>query len=130
MKKKIAFIILFAVLISSLLFVTINANDSPTISVGNVAGAPGAYVEVPVTLQNNPGICAFSLTVEYNKELLTLNEVRINSALGGMFNYGERAVWGGMNDSTFSGEILTLRFTVSESAPRSEEHTSELQSQL
>ena len=117
MKKKIAFIILFAVLISSLLFVTINANDSPTISVGNVAGAPGAYVEVPVTLQNNPGICAFALTVEYNKELLTLNEVRINSALGGMFNYGERAVWGGMNDSTFSGEILTLCFTVSESAP-------------
>ena len=90
--------------------------NAPTILVGSVSAVPGATVSVDVSLKNNPGINTFVLGFNYDTARLTLKNVAVNPALGGQFQYKNKAVWLNGSDTTYNGVILTLTFEVSENA--------------
>ena len=56
----------------------------PTISIGNVIGKAGETVQVPVTIQNNPGLIAAQISISFDADILTLTDVED----GGLFGVG------------------------------------------
>lgn len=93
---------------------------NPTISVGSAKAMPGEDATVAVSISGNPGINTFSFGFSYDSTKLTLVSVTPSPALGGQFAYKKRAVWLNSSDLKVNGEILYLRFRVSESASFSE----------
>ena len=53
-----------------------------TLKVGNVKGRAGETVEVSVRIDGNPGIVATHIMLDYDKEILTLKEVRDGEIFG------------------------------------------------
>lgn len=94
--------------------VTPSGGDFGEIKVGNVTAAPGQTIEVPVSITKNPGINAFSLGFDYDTTRLTLKSVTKSDDFGGQFAYSKKAVWLNEEDTTYTGEILTLTFEVLE----------------
>ncbi len=115
MRKKIISVFLVVTVLLAGLAVIVNA-ARPTISVTSAGAQQGEIVEVDVVLENNPGINTFSLGFEYDKTKLNLNNVTLNGNLGGQFIYVEKAVWLNGEDVNYNGVILTLEFTVLDSA--------------
>ena len=93
-----------------------DGDDYGEITVGKVAGAPGETITVPVSLTKNPGINTFALGFDYDTSLLNLVDVTVSENLGGQFTYSKKAVWLNSEDTTYTGEILTLTFEVLEDA--------------
>lgn len=86
----------------------------PKIVVGEVKGRAGETVEVPVTIVNNPGIAAMTLSFDYDKTKLELKEVK-GSGLAGTWIILENVVWANENsleDSTYNGVFLTFSFLI------------------
>ena len=106
-------------------FVPITANattNEPTISISNAQGYAGETVDVDVIMENNPGLIAAVLTVEYDSEVMTLTDVTDGGILGAQVHtdvYESPYLLSWMNftatsDYTNSGVIATLTFKLSE----------------
>ena len=81
MKKAILATIVFVLfalllLLSAISSLTVFAVSQPTLRVDTVEGRPGDAVSVPVTIDNNPGIIALRIFVEYDAEKLQLTDVQ------------------------------------------------------
>lgn len=113
-KKFIA--ISFVLLMLLLTFIPASAAGSPTVTVSSATAKPGETVVLSVKMKNNPGINTFSFGINYDSKKLTLQEVKASSKLGGQFMYGKKAVWLNSKDTTYNGEIMTLKFVVAKSA--------------
>ena len=91
--------------------------DSLTLIVGTTSGRPGSEVRVPVTLDQNPGIAYLRFTVSYDTSRLTLTSFE-NGVLGSWT--GDVATrgfgWDDVKDSTLTGTVLTLVFTINADA--------------
>lgn len=92
------------------------ASNTPTITVESGQTKPREEIVLSVRMDNNPGINTFALGFEYDKKVLELVDVSVNEELGGQFVFVKKAVWFNSKDVTFNGEILTLRFKVTQSA--------------
>ena len=57
--------------------------DAPTICIDNVTSSAGKTVEVNIALKNNPGIASMKLKVSYDEAVLSLQNIRYNSSIGG-----------------------------------------------
>jgi len=101
---------------------TVVPSDSQSMIVSSGEAAPGETVTLSVSLNNNPGICSFALSFDYDADSLTLEEVTRSDSLGGQFNFAKRAVWIAFGDYKKDGEILTLTFRVSDSAKSGSEY--------
>lgn len=113
--KKILSICLALVLAISLLSAAALA-DGPAIRVGSLEADPGDTVTVEVSLENNPGIMAFVLGIDYDQT--RLEKVKFShTGLQGLWAMQENAVWVGSENSTYEGVFLKLKFRVLEDAP-------------
>ena len=70
---------LFAIFLS-LLFtlasvVPVSSAADPSFEVGTATGKQGDTVEVKVSINNNPGITAFSVNIDYSSSDLTLTDI-------------------------------------------------------
>lgn len=92
------------------------ADNIPSIKVGNITAQAGDVVEVPVTVENNPGFNAFSFELVYDDTALTLESVTPSPSLGGQFYASRRLIWVAPADYTADGEILTLKFKVNDNS--------------
>ena len=88
-------------------------DDAQAMIVSSAEAKPGDTVTLSVSLQNNPGICAFTLSFEYDSDVLTLESVARSESLGGQFTYAKKAVWFALGDYKEDGDILSLTFRVS-----------------
>ena len=95
----------------------------PTLVVKKVTAKAGDKVEVPISLQNNPGFLGMVVNIQYNEDALTLTEVSNGSLLEGyMFTppknmkSGCNAAWNitDIPEDIDDGEILVLHFKVSD----------------
>lgn len=86
------------------------------ISVSSGYGGAGKTVILKVSIEDNPGIAAFILGFDYDTEALTLTDIEIDEAIGGTTAVYTNAVWLSESDVAFSGEFITLTFTVNENA--------------
>ena len=91
--------------------------ENGVITVSDATARTGESVDVDVVFEKNPGINTFSFGIEYDADVLTLDSVTINPAIGGQFTYAKKAVWLNSSDSIFTGTVLTLHFTAPENAP-------------
>ena len=116
--KRFSWIAVLATALT-LLFCTFptTAALAPQIVVGTAQGSAGDTVQIPVSVKNNPGFCAFRLHINYDTERLTLESVKLAPDLGGNFNYAKMAVWLGGSDVSEDCDILTLEFTIKSTAP-------------
>lgn len=117
--KRVLATILTILMAFGVLTVGAMADGDPTIRVSAMEGEPGDTVTVEVSMENNPGIMAFVLGLEYDET--RLEEVKFShTGLQGLWAMSENAVWVGNEDSTYEGVFLKLKFRVREDAPAGE----------
>ena len=105
----------------------------PTLAAGSTSTQPGNTVRIPVSLNNNPGIAGFNITINYDNNILTpapLNDGDIRRDLGGSVfvsninhsNGAITAVWASSYE--VEGEYLFyIYFTVNQDASISTQAT-------
>lgn len=114
--KKILSVFLVLIVFIGLLSMSALADEDPTIRVSTTEAEPGDTITVEVSLENNPGIMAFVLGIEYDQT--RLEKVKFtHTGLQGLWAMSENAVWVGNGDSTYEGVFLNLKFRVLEDAP-------------
>ena len=91
--------------------------------VNPVTAYAGKTVEVTVDLKNNPGIANLKLSLSYDREALTLVEVRNAGLIPGAFASSQSLdtdpylmVWANASDVAANGTLVTLVFAVDENA--------------
>ena len=114
---------LFPLLLSLVLLVTMSvaatAAGTPTMKIGTVSAKGGETVTLDVTLQNNPGFCAASIEVQYDKSRLTLTKAELSEAFAATYAAPDNLPY-----VTFvspknitAADFLTLTFSVANDAP-------------
>ncbi len=94
-----------------------------TLTVASAAAQPGQQVKLAVTLSGNPGLCGLNFTIDYDHTRLTLEDYDcMDSQLAASdwsvgLGEGEKALWLQSDAMSAEGEILTLVFRVSDTAP-------------
>ena len=97
-----------------------NAETAATIKVESQNSLTGKSLTVPVMLTKNSGIAGFGLTVKYDTSVLTLNSITVGSAISGNGTFstnGDITTWYTVDNTTVTGELMQLNFTVKEDAP-------------
>ena len=116
--------ILIAILSAALLLPVITAvpagvsasGNNATLSVGKVTAEPGQTVEIPVTVSNNPGICAFMIGFDYDHDLLTVLNAETPESVSGKSTFSKLIVWIDGGDYTGDGTIFIVTVAVSPNA--------------
>lgn len=124
-RKRLGALLLAVCVSASLLCVPALAAGEPTIRVSGASAQAGGTVRISISLENNPGIIAMLLKVEYNSSVLTLTDVQDAGLLGTNYHNPDLAkspyILSWANDSatenyTVTGTIVTLIFQVKEGA--------------
>lgn len=120
-KKLISSLLSIVMLISAAPSVIYAENETTSITVQSVTAAAGTTVDVPVVVQNNPGILGATLKFTYDPTL-TLQSVTNGSAFSsltmtkpGVFTSPCKVMWDGQDldeDDIKDGNILILKFAV------------------
>ena len=124
--KSVPLFLAFLIVIAAGIPIAV-AVSQPTIMVGSVEGNPGDTISVPITVENNPGIIALRIFVEYDAEVLQLTGVQDGTVFStgkSTFNNHLEAIpytmlWeDGASKVNYSsdGTLVTLTFTVLASA--------------
>ncbi len=111
------FVILLALVIVFAFGATAMAAGTPTITVSTVSETveAGSEITVTVTISNNPGIAVLTLPIKYDENMLEKVSFEGKGLSG--WTIGTNATWVSDSNSTYNGEILTLKFKVKDSAP-------------
>ena len=127
--KKVFSVCLALVLLLACISVQASAEDTPTFAAGNVEALPGETVEIPILIENNPGIVALSVNVSFDGNVLELQNASATGSVfpaegitfGGTYNTDSfNIIWYDATSTanyTDSGLIATLTFLVKEDAP-------------
>ena len=101
---KIVSVAIAVALLASVMPVCVRAeSDIPMIVVSDVSGVIGDYVDVPVSIENNPGIVSMTLHVIYDPQFLKLVSVTDSGLLPGVMHEN-----GGVIDETTKTPPYTL----------------------
>ncbi len=94
------------------------ANSQGSISVESTTASPGEIIEVPIYINNNPGIAALSLELIYDSKLSLISVA--DTGILGEYLHGNnlnmipyKLTWNNMSDHSSNGTIVTLQFRVS-----------------
>lgn len=93
------------------------------LTVGQATAQPGQQVKLTLSLSGNPGLCGLNFTIDYDHTRLTLEDYDcLDSQLTASdwslgLGEGEKALWLQSDATDTEGEILTLVFRVSDTAP-------------
>ena len=118
--KAVALLISILMIFSSS-FVLVSATNSATISAKQTGSVnPGQTVTIPVKIGDNPGIMGFSVSVKYDKSILTPISVSSGTILNGLFDDSIETseagsfdvVWSGTENCTQNGILFNMTFTV------------------
>lgn len=117
MKKSLSILCVVALLIG--LMIPVSA-ASLTFTVGTVTDVtPGAAVEVPVSVSNNPGIYATALSISYDSKLTATGVTQVKTGLAKMAMTGGNdmsvnpftVTFDNTDPDNTNGQFLTLKFT-------------------
>lgn len=119
MKRRVIALFLAVMMLASMMAVTAYAEGTPTFRVSDAGeAARGAEVSITVSMENNPGIMGFSLSVSYDETRLSLTSLTCADELTGNKQVnGARVTWVGNSDVSYNGVFLTANFTVLDDAP-------------
>ena len=124
MKRFIALFFVLNVLLCSL---TVSANNETVVYGSHEEAEPGETVSITLKLQDNPGLAAWKLELEWDDAALTLDKDNISldkDFSKGMFvensnTDGKLAlVWANTSNVSADGVLITLTFTVSDAVTK------------
>lgn len=127
MKKIVTWLLMIMLMI--LPPVSVQAvNKQAKFIVSNVSGSCGDIVDVKICLQNNPGITALQLKLNYSKNDLELIGVEDNRVFGDAITYSPLTTdpflisWysHSSQNETACGDLVTLKFKILDNAETSE----------
>ena len=127
MKKYISLLLVLFMIV--FMVPTINAIETaPRFVVSSVSGECGDIVDVKVNIENNPGITALQLKINYSSTDLELLSIEDSKLFGDAITHGQIAnvpfiiSWYSQssNDKTENGTFVTLKFKILEDASASE----------
>lgn len=105
------------------------AQDTPTFAAGSATAYPGDTIEIPILIENNPGIVALSVSVSFDRNVLTLQGASESESVfpgagitfGGSYDTNSfNILWEdgtSAENYTLNGTIATLTFLINENAP-------------
>lgn len=103
----------------------------PEVSIGSAKGLVGDFVEVPVKIENNPGIWGAQIIVEYDSKFLTFDsfsagtvfeQCEANGADGNVAVLATHSVTkDGLKNTSDDGTIITLKFKIKVTATDGEQ---------
>lgn len=108
------------------------AEGTPTFAAGSAEASPGDTIEIPVLVENNPGIIALAVNISFDSNVLTLQEASASTSVfpqdritfGGSYDTDSfNILWeDGASDEnyTVNGTLAVLTFLVNEDAPTGE----------
>ena len=121
MKRFFAFIIILNLILCSL-----PVAATGTVLSGSLKTAlPGERVSISLTLENNPGLAAWKVDLNWDETVLTLDKSSIrlsDSFSGGLFVSNSKTngklslVWANAENVSSDGALVTLSFTVADTA--------------
>ena len=121
-KKSISFLLVLIMTVSMAPLTVMAEAVTPVVEVSTVKAQPGKMVEVIVSLEDNPGVAAISMNINFNSSLLSLQSV----SFGEMFaedatepaNLNSPVVlsWVGLENVEGDCTFATLTFLVCETA--------------
>lgn len=119
--KKLAVLILAAVITLSLPCFTVFAAESISVVVSSVSATAGEDVEITVSVQNNPGVCALGFVIPYDSDGLSLISAEYTELFGNVtekiYNDGKAIYFNiARADNVYAnGVIATLKFHINDS---------------
>lgn len=119
--KKLAVFMLAALMMLTLPCLTAFAADTIDIIVSSAAATAGEDVQITVTVENNPGICALGFVIPYDKDGLTLVSAEYTDLFGeitqNIYNDGKALYFNiAKADNVYAnGIIAKLTFHVNDS---------------
>ena len=115
--------LLIAFLLSAALLLPIYAAQPPTVTPTSGTGLPGDTVSVSLDLSGNPGLAGWMLELDWDSSVLTLlPDILVGDAFsGGTLTPRQdggtlRVFWYSAKNQTADGQMLSLRFQISENA--------------
>ena len=119
--------LLITLLLSIALLLPIYAVQPPTVTPTSGTGSPGDTVSVSLDLSGNPGLAGWMLELDWDSSVLTLlPDILIGDAFsGGTLTPRQdggtlRVFWYSAKNQTADGQMLSLRFQISENAKAGE----------
>lgn len=123
MKKVISYILSVLIVVScTCSFTTFaNASESASFSIGSAENQAGGTVEIPIEINNNPGITSFRLVIQYDSAIFKLTNVSFKDAAQGFSTstsqiYDSPYSISGYNseiDLNKNGQLAVLTFEIS-----------------
>ena len=114
MKKLLKFVLALT-MCAIMMPMTVIASGSGSVTVTSGTAKAGQTVSVDVSITGNPGVAALVVEPEYDPSVLTLVSI---TGSGLQWTTGKAASWSDAANTTYTGKILTLNFTVNENATR------------
>ncbi len=126
MKKNLIFIIIAIVLAVATIFVgsllILKNIGNSVISIGNAKGLVGDVVEVPITIEKNPGIWGGQIIIDYDSKYFSFDsflngsvfeQCQVNDTGDSVAILVTHTVTNsGLKDSKINGTVATLKFRI------------------
>lgn len=112
MKKLLKFVLAIA-MSATMMSMTVFAAGSGSMDVESKTAQAGQAVSIDVSITGNPGVAALIVEPEYDPNVLTLDSI---TGSGLNWTTGNAASWSDAANTTYTGKILTLNFTVNGNA--------------
>lgn len=125
MKKTISAVLSMIMALLIILPISVSASGSTAFTVQSVTGEPGTTVNVPITVENNPGILGTTLQITYDEGITLTNATNGEAfsvlALTKPRTYASpcKFVWDEVDidpKDVKDGEIIVLTFQIDENA--------------
>jgi len=123
MKKLLALCLTVVLVLAMMPIIGASAAEKATFSVGDVTGAPGEEVTVPVSIDANPGLTFAQVMIGYDAEALEIVNVEKLTLAGKPASSGPitanpiAVTWAdGLADTTETGVIANITFKIKDDA--------------
>lgn len=132
-KKRLKLMVLFLFCTIILFVIYVSAEETAVLKVSQTAAKPGEIINVPLVLENNPGIAGLLIKIKYDASRLQLdgaNSITRGTALSNLTYIGINektavnnpfvVLWYGVTNNLENGVILNVKFNVLNNAPAGE----------
>ncbi len=123
MKKLLALCLTVVLVLAMMPIIGASAAGQATFSVGNVTGAPGDEVTVPVSIDTNPGLTFAQVMIGYDASALEIVNIEKLTLAGKPASHGPltanpiAVTWAdGLADTTDTGVIANITFKIKDDA--------------